>query len=56
MTAARELLVALGEQRFGAPDERTLAMLAAIGDRARLHSLVTRLLNATSRDELLTSR
>jgi hypothetical protein len=52
---ARELLLQLGEQRFGPPDERTLATLAAIGDHTRLRALATHLLDAASWDELLTS-
>ena len=53
---ARELLLTLGEQRFGAPDERIRATLAAISDHDRLHALVTRVLHAASWDELLASR
>ena len=53
---ARELLLTLGERRFGAPDERNRATLAAIGDHDRSHALVTRVLSAASWDELLASR
>jgi hypothetical protein len=53
---ARELLLTLGAQRFGAPDERIRAALDAIGDHDRLHALVTRLLDAASWDELLATQ
>jgi predicted transposase YdaD len=53
---ARELLLTLGEQRFGAPDQRIRATLDAIGDHDRLHALVTRLLDVASWDELLATQ
>lgn len=53
---ARELLLELGEQRFGSPDRRTRATLATITDHAQLHALVGRLLDVASWDELLASR
>ena len=51
---ARELLIELGTRRFGPPDARTSAALAAIGDHARLHALVARLFDATHWYDLLT--
>jgi predicted transposase YdaD len=51
---ARELLVELGTRRFGPPNARTSAALAAIGDHERLHALVARLFDAAGWDDLLT--
>lgn len=53
---ARELLLELGERRFGPPDQRTRATRATLADHARLHALVGRLLDVASWDELLASR
>ena len=46
-------LALLGEQKFGPPDARVQAALAAIGDAERLEALARRLLAATSWDDLL---
>jgi hypothetical protein len=53
---ARELLIDIGSRRFGPPDARASATIAAIDDHARLHGLVTRSLDAPSWDELLAER
>jgi predicted transposase YdaD len=52
---ACELLLALGERRFGPPDERLRAALAGIPDPTRLHTLATRVLDVSSWNELLES-
>ena len=50
---ARELLLQLGEERFGPPPARTRAILAAIDDHDRLHALAVSVIRVGSRDELL---
>jgi predicted transposase YdaD len=53
---ARELLLQLGEERFGSPPRRIRAMLAAIEDHDRLHALALSVIRVGSWDELLASR
>lgn len=49
----REIVLRLGQQRFGPPDSGTRRALAAIEDFGRLERLGDRLLQAASWDELL---
>ena len=50
----RELLLAIGERRFGPPDARIRATPLAIDDPSRLHALAILLLDAASWEDLLT--
>ena len=43
---ARNALLHLGRKKLGEPDERVLALLAALGDRERLNLLLDALLEA----------
>jgi hypothetical protein len=49
----RRVLLGLGRDKLGPPDERVEAQIAAITDRERLHSLLRRLLHVSTWDELL---
>jgi predicted transposase YdaD len=51
----RKILLSLGRDKFGPPDERVEAHIAAIADQARLHRLLHGLLRVSSWDELLAS-
>jgi hypothetical protein len=50
---ARRLVLELGEDRFGAPDQATADALGEIHDPERLHPLVRRLGRAASWEDLL---
>jgi predicted transposase YdaD len=50
---ARQLILRLGRKKLGEPDERVLALLAAVGDLDRLHGLLDALLEAARWDDLL---
>jgi predicted transposase YdaD len=50
---ARSILIRQGRKRWGEPDERILAGIAAISDLDRLALLLDRILDASSWDELL---
>jgi hypothetical protein len=49
----RSILLDLGRERLGPPDERVQARIAAIADREQLHELLRRLLRASTWDEVL---
>jgi predicted transposase YdaD len=53
---ARALLLELGTRRFGPPDARASATLAAIDDHDRLHALAARLFDAADWSDLLSSQ
>jgi hypothetical protein len=52
---AREILLSLGQERLGQPDEDVRLKVAAITDRDRLKLLIHRVFAATTWDELLAS-
>lgn len=49
----KKMLLVLGTDRFGAPDEATSAVIGAINEEARLEELSKRLLHVSSWEELL---
>ncbi len=51
----RAIILRLGRNKFGQPDETVLIKLAAISDLDRLHSLLDRILDASTWEELLAS-
>lgn len=51
--ALRDVIVPLGEQRFGVPSEATITTLQAISDPERLKRMTQRILQVSSWDELL---
>jgi predicted transposase YdaD len=50
---ARQALLHLGFKRLGQPDERVQTRLDAIDDLDRLNALLERILDVSSRDELM---
>jgi flagellar biosynthesis/type III secretory pathway protein FliH len=51
----RSILLALGRERLGAPDERVQAQITALTAQEQLHKLLHRLLHVSTWDELLAS-
>ena len=51
--ALREVILRLGEERFGPPDTRVTGALSRVSDPRRLDELTRRLLHAASWQELL---
>jgi hypothetical protein len=51
--ALQEILLELGDQRFGQPDEATQTTLTGIADLGRLRRMSQRLLGVNSWQELL---
>jgi predicted transposase YdaD len=49
----RTILLGLGREKLGPPDEQVEARIAAIADQAQLHRLLHGLLRASSWDELM---
>ena len=52
---AKRLLLLLGDQRFGPPDDRSRHALAALTDLERIERITTRLLQAENWDDLLST-
>ncbi len=52
---ARRLLLLIGGERFGPPDDRIRAALESINAVERLEQLIQRLLHVSNWDELLAS-
>ena len=52
---ARRLLIEIGTEKLGAPDDATAATITAVGDITTLERLIRRLLTASTWQELLTS-
>lgn len=55
LAEARQILLDLGQQRFGPGEEKTLKTLNAIEDVQRLEELIKRLLKVSNWQELLLS-
>ncbi len=51
---AKQVLLDLGQTKFGQPGEQVETVIAAMNDIGRLHALLKKVLNASSWDELLT--
>ena len=51
----RTLLLGLGRDKFGPPDEQVEARIAAIADQARLHQLLHAILRVSTWEELMGS-
>ena len=54
--AARDVVLAVGSDRFGPPDAETQAALEAIGELHQLRAMARRLFDASGWDEILRTR
>jgi hypothetical protein len=55
MEEDRKILLSLGRDKLGPPDERVEAQVAAMSNQERLHYLLHRVLHVSTWDELLAS-